>query len=176
MHGMSAVRVVRTHAPWPTEPKQVGAIIPTHRGHGSSVPQSRTPASAPPASMPLTARSNTVDTVILCYCNTALLQCLNRSPGPARRMWSRAACLPRGVMPRGQARTGRRRRRGRTALRPCAPGPTVPLTGRLPWLQPGFHGPREARPAPVTRSSDARTSCRHAATTCGNKAAAGIMP
>ena len=35
---------------------------------------------------------------------------------------------------------------------------------------------RRGCPAPVARSSDARTVCQHAATVCGNAAGAGIMP
>ncbi len=35
---------------------------------------------------------------------------------------------------------------------------------------------KEVRPAPVARSSDARTACQHAATVCGNTAGADIMP
>jgi hypothetical protein len=35
---------------------------------------------------------------------------------------------------------------------------------------------KRVRPAPVARSSDARTACQHAATVCGNAAGAGILP
>jgi len=151
---------------------QVGATIPT-------ASRARKQRPAVPCSGPRTARqhatdrcSDTVNTVIRQCCVTASPLSLPGQHGGCGR--ARHAC-PGCDTQTSQARTGRPRR-------PDPAAPTERAEPRRPADRPRcpgcirFHGPRKARPAPVACSSDARTACRHAATTCGNAAVAGIMP